>query len=677
MPPLSTFSRTCIAMAIGHACALPAQAATITVNSVADPGIDDTLCTLREAVISSNNDPAVSTSGCVAGNGADTIVFTNGLTSITLNGNELEITDSVTINGNGEDSLEINGADSSRIFQIDDGDNSTNIDVTITDMTLTNGNTGDDVSSYLVYDGYGGGAVRSAENLSLSNVTVSNSSAGRNGGGVAVYHYDQGGTVSLQNITLAGNHADPEQNDYGRGGGLYITSKPTVSSSTVDISLSSLVVSNNTANFEGGGIYKKVIATNGATVTTNLADSMITGNRSLDNDGGGIYLDFSTSSGSSAEVLIDNLDVYSNTTDEEGGGVYLRNFVFDPGSTGSVTIRNSAINDNESLTGNAGGLYINNNSWSDSAATVAVENSTISGNRSEEEGGGAYIRNFVGDPGTPGNVTFLNSSISGNESLTAADGQGGGVYLMGDGETRFENSTIGGNSSAAEGGGIYATLFSDDYHTGVLEIVNSTLSNNQANGRGGGLFVKVADVSTNGGSVVITNSTITENTSDADYDGGAGGGMYLNEGTLSLLNTIIAANTDNSTVAADAFITSGLPYSISHSLIGNQTGITALAEAPVGSPDVQGNLIGGPVTGLIDPVLGPLSDNGGPTFTHRPGANSPVVDNADNNHCPSTDQRGVERNSEGFFTVIKAQNGNVAVLDFSGNGPCDMGSVER
>ena len=88
MPPLNSFSRTCIAVAIGHACALPVQGATITVNSSADPGVDDSVCTLREAIISSNNDPVVSTSGCVAGNGADTIVFTNGLTSITLNGTE-------------------------------------------------------------------------------------------------------------------------------------------------------------------------------------------------------------------------------------------------------------------------------------------------------------------------------------------------------------------------------------------------------------------------------------------------------------------------------------------------------------------------------------------------------------------------------------------------------------
>ena len=41
----------------------PAWAATITVNSTADPGADDAQCTLREAITSANTDTAFG--GCV------------------------------------------------------------------------------------------------------------------------------------------------------------------------------------------------------------------------------------------------------------------------------------------------------------------------------------------------------------------------------------------------------------------------------------------------------------------------------------------------------------------------------------------------------------------------------------------------------------------------------------
>ena len=44
-----------------------------------------------------------------------------------------------------------------------------------------------------------------------------------------------------------------------------------------------------------------------------------------------------------------------------------------------------------------------------------------------------------------------------------------------------------------------------------------------------------------------------------------------------------------------------------------------------------------------NPRLGPLQDNGGPTFTHALLQDSPAVDAGDNNGAPATDQRGVSR----------------------------------
>jgi hypothetical protein len=62
-----------------------------------------------------------------------------------------------------------------------------------------------------------------------------------------------------------------------------------------------------------------------------------------------------------------------------------------------------------------------------------------------------------------------------------------------------------------------------------------------------------------------------------------------------------------------------------------------------------------------DPLLGPLQDNGGPTWTHALLPNSPAIDTGDNAQCPPTDQRNVPRPQDG--------NGD-------GESICDIGSYE-
>ena len=63
-------------------------------------------------------------------------------------------------------------------------------------------------------------------------------------------------------------------------------------------------------------------------------------------------------------------------------------------------------------------------------------------------------------------------------------------------------------------------------------------------------------------------------------------------------------------------------------------------------PDARGNLIGGPVHGVINPLLGPLANNGGPTMTHALLVDSPAIDAGDPaamagmNGVPEFDQRG-------------------------------------
>jgi hypothetical protein len=90
-----------------------------------------------------------------------------------------------------------------------------------------------------------------------------------------------------------------------------------------------------------------------------------------------------------------------------------------------------------------------------------------------------------------------------------------------------------------------------------------------------------------------------------------------------------------------------------YSLVGDGRG-SGLTEAPVGLLDANGNLIGGPVNGVIDPLLGPLAYNGGPVFldgskmlTHALLPGSPAIDAGDPaavagvGDAPEFDQRGM------------------------------------
>ncbi|MCZ6768321.1 MAG: hypothetical protein O7D93_03645, partial [Acidobacteria bacterium] len=62
-----------------------------------------------------------------------------------------------------------------------------------------------------------------------------------------------------------------------------------------------------------------------------------------------------------------------------------------------------------------------------------------------------------------------------------------------------------------------------------------------------------------------------------------------------------------------------------------------------------------------DPLLDPLADNGGPTFTHALLPDSPAIDAGDNAACPDTDQRGLSRPIDG---------------NEDGDAICDIGAYE-
>jgi hypothetical protein len=244
--------------------------------------------------------------------------------------------------------------------------------------------------------------------------------------------------------------------------------------------------------------------------------------------------------------------------------------------------------------------------------TLTLSDSVIRDNRSDD--GGGISNNY------PSTLSLIRTTIRGNE---ATDGNGWGIRSIG--MVTLTDSTVSMNLALLGGG-----IFNDDSTANAdstATLVNSMISGNQATAGGGGLF--------NGGTTSLHNVTIASNTADQDNDGtGSGGGIFNSAGdTLTLIDTLVGDNMDNSGYAPDC---TGTLASEGYNLIENSTHCT-----------ITGNTSGN-VTHL-DPQLGFLRDNGGPTETQallgRAGVNggNPVVCTDANGQPLTTDQRGVHR----------------------------------
>ncbi len=259
------------------------------------------------------------------------------------------------------------------------------------------------------------------------------------------------------------------------------------------------------------------------------------------------------------------------------------------GNVGTLTLTNSTVCGN-SAGGSGGGINL---PGTGGIGTVTLTNSTVCGNT----GGG------IANGG--GTVTLTNSTVSGNT--------GTGISI-GAGSLTITNSTVSGNA-AVSGGGII--------NNGVAALTNSTISGNSAtSGFGGGIY--------NLGQLTLTNCTIANNMA-GNFGGGIYGDVFSRKNpTTNLKNTIVASNTTASSSGPDL---SGTGF-ISHdfNLIGNTSGVSFTGTT---THDITN----------VNPLLGPLANNGGATLTHALLAGSPALDAGDDSVTGtplslSTDQRG-------------------------------------
>ncbi len=230
------------------------------------------------------------------------------------------------------------------------------------------------------------------------------------------------------------------------------------------------------------------------------------------------------------------------------------------------------------------------------SGTLTLNDCTIANSTASAFGGGIYMS-------LSATLHVNRSSFSGN----TASSWGGAIYVDTSGTVNLNTSTLSGNSATSGEGGAISNW-------GTLNAVNNTLSGNSAPSNAGGAV-------SNYGTMTFTNNTIVQNT--ADFVGG-----IVNWATATIDNNIIALNVGTGSVP-DLWGA----YAGSYNLIGNIDDSSGVSGAP--------NIVG---TGAspLDPMIGPLQDNGGPTFTRALLTGSPALNNG-NSPAYSTDQRGYPR----------------------------------
>ena len=139
-----------------------------------------------------------------------------------------------------------------------------------------------------------------------------------------------------------------------------------------------------------------------------------------------------------------------------------------------------------------------------------------------------------------GGVAVLNNTQVNNN--TASHTSGGGI--VNHGTMTVKNSQVNGNTAAgngivASGGGIISAQGMPGSAPTTLTVINSRVNYNRAGGDGGGIANGVplpGPMPLVGGALKLVNSQVIGNTA------AAGGGIFNNLGTVTLVNALIIGN---------------------------------------------------------------------------------------------------------------------------------------
>ncbi len=339
--------------------------------------------------------------------------------------------------------------------------------------------------------------------------------------------------------------------------------------------------------------------------------------------------------------------------DHGGGAIY--------NHTGTLNVRDSVFTNNRAYNSSGGAIHalwsnvsITNTTFENNQATgfggafyndgvlnpstngyIRISNSRFYNNTAQGQGGGAFfwLYSYDNPAQTGSSVTVDTSVFSGNRVTANWSGSGlGGGIRAGNGPVTITNSTLSGNSASHQGGAIWMG------DNGEMNLRNLTISGNIAQngtnrvGLGGGLALN------NSRPVSIQSVTLAEN-----HAGDQGGAIYSSTTPVTLQNTLLYNNTASNPWGIN--VTCGVTY---------QNGGNNLQFPFAESTDRRctSNIR------IADPLLQPLANNGGSTFTRALSLGSPAIDSG---VCTlATDQRGVTR-PQGNACDIGAYEANGAI----------------
>lgn len=294
-------------------------------------------------------------------------------------------------------------------------------------------------------------------------------------------------------------------------------------------------------------------------------------------------------------------------------------------------------------------------------STVNMEDCTVSNCTAVANGGGIHNTGTL-------NITDVNVASCSNS------GDGGGVWNNGT-YTHLRGTINENNSNGLTGGG-------GVYNAGTFSPADMTIRDNISNGNGGGIgnffgTVEMVRCTTSGNGLGIYNSIGTVNLDNSTVSGHTGAGIYTTAGgvcdlkhatitanefgyiqeagaLLTMQNTIFCGNTSTDIEGETAELISG----------GNNIFGVELNPVTPGPDDQQG-------VAAAAVALGPLQDNGGPTFTHALLTGSVAIDAGNSAAAPATDQRGAgfPRVIDGTIDIGAYESDLEVCLTFTGELP--------
>ncbi len=420
--------------------------------------------------------------------------------------------------------------------------------------------------------GYGGGvygdiAIRGSQNTIEQNIAYGSAGGGyAYGGGIYA-----GAAVSLDGDTVTGNAArggGAATAGYAFGGALMAESTSTLTSVTFS------------ANHASGGL--------GGTA-----------------EAGAVYAGGGSSVWTTLTFAQNGASATGASSYAAGGAVVASSALSIDGST-TLTSNSATAAKSGALGGVGGAIAVNQGPF---FFTGIVEK-----NQATTQGGAFWIADVA---------DIKNSLLQGN-GVTAVQnaGDGGGaVYVSLEGALTLDGSTLTTNATAGAasytgGGGVF--------NAGSMGVTNSTLTGNVSSDDGGGIENESA------ASVALTNATVFKNS--ATHHGGNFKNLFA-DSVATIANTILAGGTG-----------AGLADDVSND------GSVVSADYNIVQTTPTGHAITGTMTHDIaaDPKLAALANNGGPTPTNADGIHSPGTKHIPYGICysagVSVDQRGYTRN---------------------------------